>query len=232
MKEYYAGFEKQIAKYLVEHSNEKIMPYNVLAKNMDAIAIELLIDDGFAIVTAEHISEDQHKSFEFLKSEKSILDIIALLKYFEQEGLITYFFFNKDEIESEKPRQIYDKDKYIYHEKLNTGEVIKDPTFEELKRALSAGRYSSVKEENGQMVEEFYAETRLQSKFYISDFVKGHFGSFIFVSPMLVELVKNKFLTPVQVRFKRQQIVSWVAIGLAFFSSLAAMIVQLCSNHC
>ena len=50
---------------------------------MDAIAIELLKDDGFAIVTAEHISEDEHNNFKFLKSEKSILDIIALLKYFE-----------------------------------------------------------------------------------------------------------------------------------------------------
>ena len=91
---------------------------------------------------------------------------------------MTYFFFAKDEIEiGDKPRQIYDKDKYIYHERLNTGEVIKNPTFVQLQRALSAGRYSSVQEENGQRVEEFYAETRLRSKFYISDFVKGHFGS-------------------------------------------------------
>ena len=77
MKENYTDFEKKIIKYLIDNFNSKIETGVLFAENMDAVAIELLVDKEFAIVAREKIEP----SLNYSKAERSILELICLIDY-------------------------------------------------------------------------------------------------------------------------------------------------------
>ena len=209
MRENFTSFEQEIMRELSLAANKKIMPYDFIAKHMKAIAIELLKDDKFVIVTSKCLPKDL---LEYSLAEKSILDLMYILSYLEKEDLIVPQHYTKQELKVEdKEIRIFDKDKYIFHEKTGKG-ANAILTEEEYPEALKAGRYSHPTTINNQHAEDFYAESKLKSGVYIFNFIKKHSGCFLYVSPVLVELVDNDFKTHDQIRFEKTT--KWAKLGL------------------
>lgn len=246
MRENFTLFEQKIMRDLSLAANKKIIPYDFIAKHMKAIAIELDEDDKFWIIINGEFPDDR---LEYSQGEKSILDIMHIISYLENQELILIEHFTKEELKVKGDRiRIFDKDKYIYNEK--TGEE-DDDTLEGSCAASKSGKYSHPTTINNQPAEDFYFESKLKSGVYIFNFLKKHSGCFLYVSPALVELVDNNFKTHDQIRFEGQmddatkkheeamskaktqirfsQGAFYVAL-LAFLVSLVSAIITQCSN--
>lgn len=201
MRENFTSFEQEIMRELSLAANKRIMPYDFIAKHMKAIAIELLKDDRFAIVTSKPLPKD---FLEYSLAEKSILDLMYILSYLEEEKLIVPQHCTRQELKvGDKAIRIFDKDEYKYNEEAvkKRNDIL---TEEELIEALRNGRYSHPTTINNQYAENFYLESKLEASVYIYDFIKKHYGCFLYVSPALVELVNDDFKTHDQIRFEKQ----------------------------
>ena len=200
MRENFTPFEQKIMKELTISANKKIMPYDFIAKHMDAIAIELDEDDKFWIIINGEFPADR---FEYSNGEKSILDIMHIISYLENQELILIEYFTKNELKVKGDKiRIFNKEKYNYYEKLDNDEdaALEDAFF----KALRAGHYPLKGSENGQQVEYFNLESKLKAGVYVYDFMKKHYGCFLYVSPALAELVDKNFKTHDQIRFEGQ----------------------------
>lgn len=199
MKEYYTDIEKKMVNYFVDHYQEKILFYEFIAKNMDAVAIELLADDSFAIVSNQDLEIK-----EYSKAERSVIDIICFIEYLLKENLITLFAYSKDQIDSNtKAIRIYDREKYKYNETIDSPQ--KDNiSLEEFFAAIKLGRYTVLIKENGRRGEAVLYGHKHISQGSISDFIKGNFNTFMYPSTLLIELANSKFKTPEQIRFETQ----------------------------
>lgn len=200
MRENFTPFEQKIMKELTISANKIIMPYDFIAKHMDAIAIELDKDDKFWIIINGKFPADR---FEYSKGEKSILDIMHIISYLENQELILVEHFTRGELKVKGDKiRIFNKEKYNYYEKLDNDDdaALEDAFF----KAFRADHYLLKESENGQQVEYFGLESKLRSGVYIYDFMKKHYGCFLYVSPALVELVDDNFKTHDQIRFEGQ----------------------------
>lgn len=236
MKEYYTDIEKKMVNYFVDHYQEKILFYEFIAKNMDAVAIELLADDSFAIVSNQDLEIK-----EYSKAERSVIDIICFIEYLLKENLITLFAYSKDQIDSNtKAIRIYDREKYKYNETIDSPQ--KDNlSLEEFFAAIKSGRYTVPIKENGRQGEAVLYGHKLISQGSISDFIKGNFNTFMYPSTLLIELANSKFKTPEQIRFetqlddtqrKHKEIMCktrW-ALGISFAGLVTALILPFCTK--
>ena len=247
MRENFTPFEQKIMKELTISANKKIMPYDFIAKHMDAIAIELDEDDKFWIIINGEFPADR---FEYSNGEKSILDIMHIISYLENQELILIEYFTKNELKVKGDKiRIFNKEKYNYYEKLDNDEdaALEDAFF----KALRAGHYPLKGSENGQQVEYVNLESKLKAGVYVYDFMKKHYGCFLYVSPALAELVDKNFKTHDQIRFEGQMsdalqkhkesmheskkqtkyaIGAFIVALLAFLVSLVSPIITQCSN--
>lgn len=236
MKEYYTEIERKMVNYFIDHYGERILFYEFIAKNMDAVAIELLADDSFAIVSTQ-----EFEIKEYSKAERSVIDIICFIEYLLKENLITLFAYSKDQIDSNtKAIRIYDREKYKYNETIDSHK--KDNLSpEEFFAAIKSGLYTVPIKENGREGEAVLYGHKLISQGSISDFIKGNFNTFIYPSTLLIELANSKFKTPEQVRFatqlgdtqkKHNQAIWWTRItaGVSFVGLLIALLLPFCTK--
>lgn len=229
MREDFTNFEKGLIKDLADHANNKIFPNEFIAKHMKAIAIELLVDDTFAIVTTEDV--DAKKSNEYTVAEKSILDIMYLIDYLKIANLIVIHYYTKEVFNTNgKIIRIYNKQRYVYNSKPDDKKPNEILTADEFAAAILSGRYSSKDNESAQRKESFFVDNRLQSQGYIYNFIKSHIGAFIYVSPMLEELYKNNFKTSEQKRFDKQYKQTLIGIVVAIAVGILSIILGIWSG--
>jgi len=212
MRENFTPFEQEIMRALALSANRVIMPYEFIAEHVDAIAIVLDEDEKFRIVINENIPDDR---LEYSKGEKSVLDIMHIISYLENQELIVIEPFTKEELKvKDKKIRIYNKEKYDYYENYDS--------------------YLLKGSENGQPVVTLGLENELYSKVYVHEFMEKHYGCFLYVSPALVELVKCNFKTHDQIRSEKQIKYSQGAFYVALFAfivSLVSAIITQSSNE-
>lgn len=235
MKEYYTAIEKNILKYLNDHSCKKLFVNELIVEHMDAVAIELINNNLFEIFTTEDVSHKE--DMEYSKAEKSILDIICFVDYLLKNNLIYTFRYTDDIIDTNsKIYRIYNKKQYEYVEKTKDHKqyTITSDNFESISLAqMLPGNYIS-KCGNIQAIE---VKSRIISQGYISKFLKSHIGEFVYVSPILTEVVKNDFKTNEQIRFRKQlkEAINqtkgaYIAAFVSFLGLLVALVLPFCTK--
>jgi len=221
MRENFTPFEQEIMRELALSANKMIMPYDFIAEHVDAIAIELDEDKKFSIV----INEDIPNHPEYSKGEKSVLDIMHIISYLENQELIVIEPFTKEELKiKDKKIRIYNKEKYDYYESDGT-DVLEDSFFYDHYLLKGFEKNPSV---------EILSEIKLKSGVYVYEFMEKHYGRFLYVSPALVELVKCNFKTHDQIRSEKQIKYSQGAFYVALFAfivSLVSAIITQSSNE-
>ncbi|MFR9542341.1 MAG: hypothetical protein SNH27_09845 [Rikenellaceae bacterium] len=240
MKEYYSDKERKIIEYLVSQQDVKILVNEILIRNMDAIAIEVFKDNKFAIVTGEELPKREKGIPYISKAEKSILEIMILIDYLvESRYLISLRYSDSDIFDSKDTFRIYDKEKYDYYPDVDD-DSNQFSDFNALLAKIASNKYAR-KLKDGAIG--FGYDSKIQSQIYITEFIRKYSGSVFFVSSLLVELKKNDFQTPEQIRFNKQmedakekhtesmakanlQIkIGWAAFVVSILAVLAAIIV-------
>jgi hypothetical protein len=198
MKECFTNYEKKIIKYFINNFNSIIETNALFAENMDAVAIELLVNKEFAIVTQEEIEP----SLNYSKAERSILEIICLINYLIDSKLIYPFQFYDKEIKSFIEEndiiRIYDKKKYKFVSKTTEPKLF---TIEGFATFLGEGGYANIEEPKNLI---FFYVTILKSQVYVYEFFNKYSGCFLFPTPLLKELYENDFKTNEIIRFEKQ----------------------------
>ncbi len=178
----FTDFEKQIINKLA--SAEEIRDISLIKlidENTDAIALEWNFDEPyFSFFYNNAKSTDNELYLLFYQ----IQEIIFLIKYLEENGLI-YLHFNEKFSQDD---WLYNRDKYIRDDDGNCYKVILN-----IIPKINSNTTGFLRISN---------RNRIHSDF--GRFVKKYANALFYVSNSLRELVKNEYKTADQIRFDRQ----------------------------
>lgn len=191
--------EKEIIKAIVKYGEKDHSMAKVLNKS------KLLENRGLVIAFANNRSyvftDKQKYDWEDAKGISYISELISLLKYLIANRLITILPINLREVHAVGRH---------YSKPYKPGYIEVDDAF--LKVDSNMGNWID-KETNGQTYwPKCYSEKELPISTYL--------GCFFSVSQELRDLVKNNFKTEEQLRFEKQQRLTWISIIVALLIGL------------
>jgi hypothetical protein len=210
MKEYYSNFEKKAIKYLVENKNKKITVESFLGNNVKDIPS----------IVPEFKEENINKERIDFTPYESLFNIISLLKNLLKDNYIELYGSN-DTSKKEKSNIKEGKNgQFLSIDNININHLL-GIIF--LSKWKGDGKTYSL-----------YLPTINMFDTNILDFLTNNKECFIYPLTSLVELYKNNFKTPEQVRYEREIKESKIQTKYskyAFYVSLFALLLRVSRNN-
>jgi hypothetical protein len=191
----FSNFERGVMRYIVDHNKKEVLTGKLFTQFCNFYLLQWSEDyKNFSTFYSEQINWDE-------VIRPHIFDLLVLLQYLESEKYIGIF-----------PANILKENRLYNHSKYQVEEINNDPVVLE-------------KESGNKTIElKLTKQVSVQENSSIGKSIKYYANSTYHVTQTLIDFVNNNFQTSEDIRYKHNNLQTWIGIGVAIVIGILGII--------